>query len=81
MGGPRGLDKSIRAVLDQRLTELAVLCTSRGVPRATCPLGVGKMADMDICLRVMLCSTYRFHPEDRYSTGPRPATFMNSSTP
>lgn len=25
--------------------------------------------------------TYRFHPEDRYSTGPRPATFRNSSTP
>lgn len=31
-------------------------------------------------LRNML-STHRFHPEDRYSTGPRPATFRNSSTP
>lgn len=26
-------------------------------------------------------TTHRFHPEDRYSTGPRPATFRNSSTP
>lgn len=56
-----------------RMQTRRVCCGKRGEE-------VGGFRQPRMCLRNVL-PTYRFHPEDRYSTGPRPATFRNSSTP
>lgn len=45
-----------------------------------CRERAGGSLESRVWFRSMLC-TYRFHPEDRYSMGPRPAPFSSNSTP